>query len=108
MTTVREPAPPDAAFLDAVWEDAPGIPGFFSTVDHKRIGMRYIVTAFFFFFSAGLLALFMRAQLAESNAHVLSPERYNEFFTMHGTSMIFLFNTPVLAGFGNYLLPMQI
>ena len=107
MTAVREPATEDAT-LDAVWEDAPGVPGFFSTVDHKRIGIRYIVTAFFFFFSAGLLALFMRAQLAEPNAHVLSAETYNEFFTMHGTSMIFLFNTPVLAGFANFLLPMQI
>ena len=50
----------------------------------------------------------MRAQLAEPNAHVLSASQYNEFFTMHGTTMIFLFNTPVLAGFGNYLLPIQI
>src|ERR1700709_1837449 len=114
MTTVREPPPvadvdgADESTLEAVWEDAPGTPGFFTTVDHKRIGIRYIVTAFFFFFSAGLLALFMRAQLAEPNAHVLSAETYNEFFTMHGTSMIFLFNTPVLAGFGNYLLPMMI
>src|SRR5258706_16463009 len=108
MTTLREPPPTDESILDAVWEDAPGVPGFFSTVDHKRVGIRYIVTAFFFFFTAGLLALLMRAQLAEPNAHVLSAETYNEFFTMHGTSMIFLFNTPVLAGFGNYLLPMQI
>ena len=108
MTTLRDPAPITDEQLDRTWEDAPGVPGFFTTVDHKRIGIRYIVTAFFFFFSAGLLALFMRAQLAEPNAHVLSAETYNEFFTMHGTSMIFLFNTPVLAGFGNYLLPMQI
>lgn len=107
MTRLDEPPVSDEQ-LEQTWEDAPGIPGFFTTVDHKRIGIRYIATAFFFFFSAGLLALFMRAQLAEPNAHVLSAETYNEFFTMHGTSMIFLFNTPVLAGFGNYLLPMQI
>src|SRR3954469_20246326 len=94
--------------LEEKWEDAPGLPGFFNTVDHKRIGLRYIYTAFVFFFAAGALALVMRVQLAEPNAGVLSPEAYNEFFTMHGTTMIFLFNTPVLAGFGNYLLPMQI
>jgi cytochrome c oxidase subunit I len=94
--------------LDEKWEDAPGIPGFFETVDHKRIGLRYIYTAFAFFFVAGALALVMRVQLATPNAGVLGPETYNEFFTMHGTTMIFLFNTPVLAGFGNYLVPLMI
>ncbi|HEX4493664.1 MAG TPA: cytochrome c oxidase subunit I [Acidimicrobiia bacterium] len=111
MTTLQEPepvAPISEELVERAWKDAPGIPGFFTTVDHKRIGIRYIVTAFFFFFSAGVLALFMRAQLAQPNSHVLSAETYNEFFTMHGTSMIFLFNTPVLAGFGNYLLPLQL
>src|ERR1700749_4087065 len=110
MTTLQDPEPTPVSddLIERAWEDAPGIPGFFTTVDHKRIGIRYIVTAFFFFFTAGVLALFMRAQLAEPNGHVLSAETYNEFFTMHGTSMLFLFNTPLLAGFGNYLLPMQI
>jgi cytochrome c oxidase subunit I len=102
------PVPEEEAALERAWKDGPGLVGFFTTVDHKRIGIRYIVTSFFFFFSAGLLALFMRAQLAEPNAHVLSAQQYNDFFTMHGTSMIFLFNTPVLAGFGNYLLPLEI
>jgi cytochrome c oxidase subunit 1/cytochrome c oxidase subunit I+III len=102
---------PTAAQLEAIeeeWEEAPGIPGFFETVDHKRIGMRYIYTAFAFFFVGGALALVMRVQLAQPNAGVLSAESYNEFFTMHGTTMIFLFNTPVLAGFGNYLVPLMI
>jgi len=108
MTALRPPPAVNTEVLEHVWEDKPGIIGFITTVDHKRIGIRYIVTAFFFFFSAGLLALFMRAQLAEPNAHVLSASTYNEFFTMHGVSMIFLFNTPVLAGFGNYLLPLEI
>ncbi len=94
--------------LEERWEDAPGLPGFFNTVDHKRIGMRYIYTAFIFFFVAGALALVMRVQLAAPNQSVLSPGTYNEFFTMHGTTMIFLFNTPVLAGFGNYLIPLMI
>ena len=94
--------------LEERWEDAPGIPGFFNSVDHKRVGMRYIYTAFIFFFVAGALALVMRVQLAAPNADVLSPQTYNEFFTVHGTAMIFLFNTPVLAGFGNYLIPLMI
>src|SRR3954467_5540480 len=91
-----------------VWEDEPGIPGFFSTVDHKRIGIRYVYTSFAFFFLAGITALIMRAQLPSPNSQILSPQTYNELFTMHGTTMIFLFNTPVLAGFGNYLIPLQL
>ena len=70
--------------LEEVWEDEPGLVGFFATVDHKRIGMRYIYTSFVFFFIAGLMALVMREQLARPNNDVLSPQRYNELFTMHG------------------------
>ncbi len=98
----------DDARLHRVWEDRRGLVGFFTTVDHKRIGMRYIYTSFFFFFVAGLLALVMRAQLSTPNGVVVGPDVFNQLFTMHGTTMIFLFNTPVLAGFGNYLLPMMI
>src|SRR5262245_26394590 len=113
ITERRAPAtePPEAGLehtLEETWEDAPGIPGFFNSVDHKRVGVRYIYTAFIFFFIAGALALVMRVQLAEPNAGVLSARTYNEFFTVHGTAMIFLFNTPVLAGFGNYLIPLMI
>jgi cytochrome c oxidase subunit I len=108
MTVLDESTPEVTHELEERWEDAPGIPGFFNTVDHKRIGMRYIYTAFAFFFIAGLLALVMRVQLSQPNAGVLSPEAYNEFFTVHGTTMIFLFNTPVLAGFGNYLIPLML
>jgi cytochrome c oxidase subunit I+III len=110
MAIVEQPAddPEVLERLERKWLDAPGIPGFFTTVDHKRIGLRYIYTSFIFFFVAGLAALFMRDQLATSNNNVLAPETYNMLFTMHGTTMIFLFNTPVLAGFGNYLIPLQI
>jgi cytochrome c oxidase subunit I+III len=94
--------------LEEIWEDDPGVPGFFSTIDHKRIGKRYIYTCFIFFAVGGIMALVMRLQLAGSEHTVLSPSAYNELFTVHGTTMIFLFNTPVLAGFGNYLLPMMI
>src|SRR3954454_6227860 len=112
MTTVVEPQPgaehEDEQELVEVWEDEPGVPGFFSTVDHKRIGIRYIYTSFAFFFVAGLVALVIRAQLTSPNSHIVDPQTYNELFTMHGTTMIFLFNTPVLAGFGNYLIPLQL
>src|SRR5881296_1980012 len=98
-TTDVRPEPLEAREeLVEIWEDDPGVPGFFSTVDHKRIGIRYIYTSFAFFFLAGITALVMRAQLTSPNATILSPETYNQLFTMHGTTMIFLFNTPVLAG----------
>jgi cytochrome c oxidase subunit 1/cytochrome c oxidase subunit I+III len=94
--------------LEDVWGERSGLLGFFTTVDHKRIGIRYVITSFIFFFIAGLMALVMRAQLAEPDSTVLNADSYNQLFTMHGTTMIFLFNTPVLAGFGNYLLPLMI
>ncbi|MGE0000046.1 MAG: cbb3-type cytochrome c oxidase subunit I, partial [Ilumatobacteraceae bacterium] len=105
-TPVRDAGPPEAPEPEHVWEDRPGWLGFFTTVDHKKIGIRYIVTAFTFFFIAGLMALVMRAQLAQPDSDVVSPETFNQLFTMHGTLMIFLFNTPVLFGFGNYIMPL--
>ncbi|HEY1280939.1 MAG TPA: cbb3-type cytochrome c oxidase subunit I, partial [Acidimicrobiales bacterium] len=114
MATIDVPGslpPLDDALDDEiteVWEDRPRLLGFITTVDHKRIGMRYLYTSFTFFFVGGLFALVMRAQLAEPNNTLVSPNLYNQLFTMHGTTMIFLFNTPVLAGFGNYLLPLMI
>src|SRR4051812_16492387 len=59
-----------------VWEDPPGIPGFFATVDHKRLGIRYVYTSFAFFFIAGLVALVMRAQLTSPNSRILDPQTY--------------------------------
>jgi cytochrome c oxidase subunit I len=79
-----------------------------TTVDHKRIGVLYIVSAFAFFLAAGLMALLMRVQLAQANADVITKDTYNELFTIHGTSMIFLFVVPILAGFGNFLVPLMI
>ncbi len=77
------------------------------TTDHKLIGIMYIVTAFFFFLVGGVEALLVRTQLAEPNGKVLSPELYNQVFTMHGTTMIFLFVMPMLTGFGNYVVPLD-
>ncbi|MGA9532648.1 MAG: cytochrome c oxidase subunit I [Anaerolineales bacterium] len=78
------------------------------TVDHKRIGILYMVTAFAYFVTAGVFALFMRLQLAQPNGTVLSNGTYNEIFTMHGTTMIFLVVMPFWAGLGNYLVPLMI
>jgi len=78
------------------------------TTDHKKLGIMYIVTAFFFFLVGGVDALLIRTQLAEPNGKVLSPEVYNQIFTMHGTTMIFLFVMPMLTGFGNYVVPLMI
>jgi len=79
-----------------------------ATVDHKRIGVRYLVTATVFFLLAGLEALTMRTQLARPNERLLTPEAYNQLFSMHGVTMIFLFVTPMLSGFGNYFVPLMI
>lgn len=92
--------------LRELWESEPGWRGWLSTVDHKQIGMRYIVTAFIFLIAGGVEALVMRVQLARPDSHLLSPEQYNQLFTMHGITMIFLYALPVLSGFSNYLWPL--
>src|SRR6266536_1954502 len=79
-----------------------------TTVDHKKIGIMYIVNAFFFFFAAGILALVVRSELAVPGLQFLDERTYNQAFTMHGTIMIFLFVVPVLAGFANYIVPLQL
>ncbi|MEM8678350.1 MAG: cytochrome c oxidase subunit I [Planctomycetota bacterium] len=79
-----------------------------STVDHKRIGILYISTATLFLAIGGLEALLMRAQLLVPNNKFLSPEFFNQMFTMHGTTMVFLVGMPVLVGFANYFVPLMI
>ncbi|HYZ79378.1 MAG TPA: cytochrome c oxidase subunit I [Gaiellaceae bacterium] len=79
-----------------------------TTVDHKRIGILYIGTSLVFFLVGGVFALLMRAQLATPNEHFVTRDSYNELFTMHGTTMIFLFVVPILAGFANFLVPLMI
>jgi cytochrome c oxidase subunit 1 len=78
------------------------------TTDHKKIGILYLVNSFLFFFLGGLLAMGVRVELAAPGLQVLTDQTYNEFFTMHGTTMIFLFVIPILAGFGNYVVPLMI
>jgi len=84
------------------------VTSWLTTVDHKRIGILYIVTSLVFFGLGGILALLMRAQLATPNEHVVTKDSYSELFTMHGTTMIFLVIVPILAGFGNFLVPLMI
>jgi cytochrome c oxidase subunit 1 len=79
-----------------------------TTVDHKKIGILYIVNSFLFFFAAGILALVVRSELAVPGMQFLDEQTYNQAFTMHGTIMLFLFIIPVLSGFGNYIVPLQL
>jgi cytochrome c oxidase subunit I len=79
-----------------------------SSVDHKQLGIMYLLGAFVFFLVAGVLALLMRIQLAVPNNNFLSPQVYNQFFTMHGTTMIFLVVVPLLVGFATYMVPLMI
>jgi len=94
--------------LESTWKEPANLWSWITTVDHKLIGRRYIVTAFVFFIIAGLDALTMRVQLAVPDNRFLDEEAYNQFFTMHGTTMIFLVSTPILFGFGNFLQPLML
>jgi cytochrome c oxidase subunit I len=94
------------ARLHELWDSEPGLKGFFTTVDHKEIGLRYIVTAFVFLALGGVEALVIRLQLAGPNLTLLTPNEYNQFFSTHGMTMIFLYASPILSGFSNYLWPL--
>jgi cytochrome c oxidase subunit I len=103
IATVNEA---ERARLLKIWETRPGLAGFLSTTDHKEIGLRYIVTAFIFLILGGVEALAMRVQLAKPDQSLLTPEQYNQLFSMHGMTMIFLYALPILSGFSNYLWPL--
>ncbi|CAB4873813.1 MAG: cytochrome c oxidase subunit I [Actinobacteria bacterium] len=81
---------------------------WFLTTDHKRIGILYMVTTFGFFLLGGVEAMMIRLQLGVANNSLITPEHYNQLFTMHGTTMLFLFVAPMMAGIANYVLPLQI
>ena len=104
-TTVPRPAPP--RFLKRPSSTA-GVMGWITTIDHKRIGILYGVTAFTFFLIGGAEALLIRLQLAQPNGKILSAQVYNQVFTMHGTTMVFLVIMPMSGAFFNYLIPLQI
>jgi cytochrome c oxidase subunit I len=87
------------------WSRAPGLWGWVSTTDHKEIARRYLVTAFTFLALGGILALAIRSQLATPESGMIDPDRYNQIFTMHGTTMMFLFAVPVMEAIAIYVIP---
>jgi cytochrome c oxidase subunit I len=108
MSMSTAPAVPGDLAAPSIPADERGIFGWVATVDHKRIGILYLITSLVFFAVGGLEALLIRLQLARPNSHLLSPDAYNQIFTMHGTTMIFLVVMPTLVGFANYLVPLMI
>ena len=98
----------EAERLEQTWYVPRGIVGWLSVADHRTIGKRYLVTAFGFFIFAGILAGMMRLQLVVPENHFLGPDLYNQVFTVHGTTMMFLFAVPVMEGLGVYLVPLMI
>ena len=109
----RTPLLPDVAQdlpveerLEALWADPPGFIGWFRALQNDALGGRIMVTSFTFFLAAGLMALLMRVQLISAENTFLAPDTYNGLFTMHGSTMMFLFAVPMLEGFAIYLLPL--
>lgn len=85
-----------------------GLWSWFTSVDHKKIGILYIAVSLVFFICGGTEALLIRMQLFTPDGSVLTAVQYNQMFTMHGTTMVFLVGMPMIAGFGNYLIPLMI
>jgi cytochrome c oxidase subunit 1 len=96
------------ARLARTWGTGSSIVGRLATVDHKIIGRRYIVTAFVFLFLGGIAAAALRIQLAQPESRLIGPDLYNQLFTMHGTTMMFLFAVPVMEAFAVYLVPLMV
>jgi cytochrome c oxidase subunit I len=95
--------------LEQIWSERPGVLGWLTTVDHKRIGLLYFWTTLAFFAAGGVEAILMRTQLASPEEHVVGPATYDQLMTMHGVTMIFFFIIPMTTGaFGNYLVPLMI
>ena len=108
--TQREDLPESGRLdqLEQTWADPAGLYGWFTHVNHKSIGRRYLVTAFTFFLMGGLLAALMRLQLSRPDNAILGPDLYNQIFTTHGTTMMFLFAVPVMQGLGIYFVPLMV
>jgi cytochrome c oxidase subunit 1 len=107
--SVSEPqAYADVDVLRQTWSSKPGLLGWLSSINHQEIGRRYILTAFIFLLLGGVEALLMRLQLARPENTLLTAGRYNQVFTLHGTTMMFLFAVPVMEGMGIYLVPLMV
>jgi cytochrome c oxidase subunit 1 len=104
MTAVTAPATVAVGPRPKTWD----VLDWISTTDHKKIGILYVVTSFVYMAIAGLFAEVMRIQLATPGGGVVDEQTYNELFTMHGTLMMLFFATPIVSGFANYLVPLQI
>jgi len=98
----------DRAALALTWATPRGLRGWLSTANHKAVATRYVVSAFVFFALAGVLALIMRLQLAWPESRLIGPDLYNQIFTVHGSTMMFLFAVPVMEAMGIYLVPLMI
>ena len=94
--------------LETTWREPAGVIGWLSRIDHKTTGRRIIMTAFVWFALGGILAALMRLQLSRPENTLLSPDLYNQIFSMHGTTMMFLFAVPVMLGLGVYFVPLQV
>src|SRR5438093_12964587 len=105
--TLARPVPHHEAAAH-VTKPRTGILKWLLTTDHKLIGVMYIWLAFFFFSVAGVFAMVMRAQLSAPGLHVLRPEIYNQIMSLHGTFVVFFFTIPIMAGLGNYVVPIPI
>jgi cytochrome c oxidase subunit 1 len=106
MATATAPVP--QILTHRAEHGARGWTSWLSTTDHKRIGIMYMVTTFVFFILGGVEALMMRLQLGTPENTLVTPQVYNQLFTMHGTTMVFLFIVPMMAGLANYFVPLMI
>jgi cytochrome c oxidase subunit I len=107
-TTTETVSPLPQIAAREVKAERTGWTSWVTTTDHKKIGIMYLVLTFVFFILGGVEALMMRLQLSQADNTLLDPQTFNELFTMHGTTMIFLFVVPIMAGFGNYFVPLMI
>ena len=98
----------DTAALECTWRDGSGLWGWITTVDHKRIATRYIITALIFFLLGGIEASLMRVQLARPENNFIGPDLYNQLFSTHGTTMMFLFAVPMMEAAALYLVPLMV
>ncbi|HJQ35306.1 MAG TPA: cytochrome c oxidase subunit I [Pyrinomonadaceae bacterium] len=98
----------ERAALEKTWGDEPGFWGWLASTNHKTVGRRFIYTAFGFFILGGILAVLMRVQLSRPENNFIGPDLYNQIFTMHGTTMMFLFAVPVMEAVAVYVLPLML
>ena len=103
-----DPYAADVAELARTYHQRPGVWSWITSVDHKSIAKRYIITCFVWFLLAGLNAAIMRLQLSRPENTIVGPDRYNQLFTVHGTAMMFLFAVPVMTAMATYLIPLMV